>query len=101
MGWIYCKDKLPPKGEWVLVTRNEYQKPVEIMCYQGIRTNRRTNDHGEWEDYRYPSWTSGHGDIQGRHPLAWMEVPLVPEDHPYFNDIKSEIDFNKRMRGET
>ena len=72
--WIPTSDRLPDKGQWVLVTTERYQKPVEIMCYQGVRIGQHNIGNG-WEEYEYPSWTSGHGDIQSHHPEAWMPLP--------------------------
>lgn len=74
MEWIKTSEQLPPIGQWVLVSEDDTSCPVEIMCYQGIKTNERYQD-GKWEDYEYPSWTSGHGDIQDEHPKAWMPLP--------------------------
>lgn len=72
--WIPCSERLPDKNQWVLVTTEDYQKLVDIMCYQGIRIGRHNVGNG-WEEYEYPSWTSGHGDIQSSHPKAWMPLP--------------------------
>ena len=72
--WIPISEKLPNKNQWVLVTTEDCQKIAEVMCYQGIRIGRHDIGNG-WEEYEYPSWTSGHGDIQGRHPKAWMPLP--------------------------
>lgn len=80
--WILTSERLPNVGQWVLVTTKDYQKYVEVMCYQGIRIGQHDVGNG-WEEYEYPSWTSGHGDVQGHHPKAWM---LLPE--PY--KIESE-----------
>ncbi len=82
--WIPISERLPNKGQWVLITTEEYQKPIEIMCYQGIRIGKHDNGNG-WEEYEYPSWTSGHGDIQGYNPKAWMPLPA-----PYEVQEKSE-----------
>ena len=80
--WILTKDELPEKGVWVLTTINDHQKPIEIRCYLGIRrgskASRKTNY--EWVEYEYPAWTSGHGDISSRHPIAWTPLPSIPED---------------------
>ena len=80
MKWIKTNKQLPPKGKWVLVTRDDWQKPWEIMCYMGIRTNTITRyipgiKELIEEEYEYPAWTSGHGDIMGQHPIAWMPLP--------------------------
>ena len=72
--WILTSKRLPNKGQWVLVTKEDYQKPVEIMCYLGVQIGRHDIGNG-WDEYEYPSWTSGHGDIQGSHPKAWMPLP--------------------------
>lgn len=72
--WIPTSDRLPNVGQWVLVTTKDYQKYVEVMCYQGIRIGQHNVGNG-WEEYEYPSWTSGHGDILGSHPEAWMPLP--------------------------
>ena len=72
--WILTEKQLPPRGQWVLVTKNDWQKPWEIMCYQGIRIGKHYIGKG-WEEYKYPSWTSGHGDIMSKHPIAWMLLP--------------------------
>lgn len=74
--WILTSERLPNKGQWVLVTTGERQKPYEVMCYQGIRIGEHDDGNG-WEEYEYPSWTSGHGDVQGHHPEAWM-MPSLP-----------------------
>ena len=79
-------EKMPPKNMWVLVARPEYyQKPWEIMSYMGIMTNkrRRFDENGNWieEEYVYPAWTSGHGDIMSEDPVAWMPMP-----EPYKED---------------
>lgn len=73
-GWIPTSERLPDKGQWVLVMAESYQKPVEIMCYQGIRIGQQYVGN-RWEDYEYPSWTSGYGDIQDYHPKVWMPLP--------------------------
>lgn len=73
-GWISTSDQLPDKGQWVLVTTERYQKPVEIMCYQGVRIGQHNVGNG-WEEYEFQSWTSGHGDIRSHHPEAWMPLP--------------------------
>lgn len=73
--WIPVSERLPNKSQWVLVTNEDYQEPIEIMCYQGIRTGLHKVGNGEWEQYEYPSWTSGHGDIQSYHPKAWQPLP--------------------------
>ena len=72
--WIPTSKKLPNKNQWVLVTTEDYQKIAEVMCYQGIRIGKHDVGNG-WEEYEYPSWTSGHGDIQSSHPKAWMPLP--------------------------
>lgn len=72
--WILTSERLPNVGQWVLVTTKDYQKYVEVMCYQGIRIGQHDVGNG-WEEYEYPSWTSGHGDILGSHPEAWMPLP--------------------------
>ena len=77
--WILTKERLPEKSQWVLVTTEEYQKPIEIMCYQGIRIGKHDVGNG-WEEYEYPSWTSGHGDVQGYHPKAWMPIKPYKEE---------------------
>lgn len=76
--WISTSEQLPPKGEWVLVTTDDWQKPIEIMCYQGTRIGRHDIGIG-WEDYEFPSWTSGHGDVQSKHPTHWMKLPDTPK----------------------
>ena len=73
--WIPVSERLPNKNQWVLITTEDYQKPIEIMRYQGIRTGLHNIGNGGWEQYDYPSWTSGHGDIQSYHPKAWMPLP--------------------------
>lgn len=73
--WVPTTERLPNKNQWVLVTTEDYPKLFEIMCYQGIRIGRHDIGNG-WEEYEYPSWTSGHGDIQSSHPKAWMPLPL-------------------------
>lgn len=86
--WIKTDEQLPPIGQWVLVTTDRYQKPVEIMCYQGIQIARRNIGNG-WEEYEYPSWTSGHGDIQSSHPKAWMPLPTpykAQQNYPRRNE---------------
>lgn len=79
MEWIETADQLPPRGEWVLVDKEDWQKPCEVMCYQGIRLGHQTIHHIDGtvtdEDYEYPSWTSGHGDIRPSHPIRWMPLP--------------------------
>lgn len=72
--WIPVSEKLPNKNQWVLVITENYQKLVDIMCYQGIRICRHDVGNG-WEEYECPSWTSGHGDIQDSHPIAWTPLP--------------------------
>ena len=80
--WILTEKELPPIGKWVLVTKdNDWQKPVEIMCYTGIRIGTRyihSNNSSDWteEKYEYPAWTSGHGDIQSSHPKYWIKLPI-------------------------
>lgn len=74
--WIKTKEQTPSKGQWVLVTTDDYQKPIEIMCYQGTRVGEEYIG-GNWKEYEYPSWTSGHGDIQSWHPEAWMPLPKL------------------------
>ena len=75
--WIKTSDKMPPKGQWVLVTKNDFQKPLEIECFLGVRTNQYCSKetNWEWEDYEYNAWTSGHGDISSENPVAWMQLP--------------------------
>ena len=82
--WISTSEQLPPKGEWVLVTTDDWQKPIEIMCYQGTRIGRHDIGNG-WEDYEFPSWTSGHGDVQSRHPTHWMKLPDTPKEMQFFS----------------
>lgn len=72
--WILTSDRLPNKSQWVLVTTESYQKPVEIMRYQGVQIGQHNVGNG-WGKYGFPSWTSGHGDIQSHHPKAWMPLP--------------------------
>lgn len=77
--WINTNDRLPSKGQWVLVATEDYQKPIEIMCYQGVRIGEKHDGDG-WKKYEYPSWTSGHGDIRSNHPTAWMPLPEPYEE---------------------
>ena len=72
--WIRTNIQLPRKGEWVLVKTNDWQKPVEIMCYMGVRIGHHDIGNG-WEEYEFPAWTSGHGDIKSKHPEVWMPLP--------------------------
>lgn len=80
--WISTSEQLPPKGEWVLVTTDNWQKPCEIMCYQGVRVIENECDKGY--DRYFPSWTSGHGDIQSKHPTHWMKLPDTPKEMQFF-----------------
>lgn len=78
INWRLISEILPPKGQWVIVTTEDYQKPCEIMCYLGTRIGRHDIGNG-WEDYEFPTWTSGHGDVRSTHPYAWMPLPQVPK----------------------
>ena len=88
--WILTENKNPPTGCWVLTTREDWQKPIEIMCYQGIKFGRHNIGNG-WEDYEFPSWTSGHGDIC-KPPVAWRFLP-IPYNWEY-NDNPDKIKKN-------
>lgn len=82
--WILTKNELPPKGEWVLTTTGDWQKPIEIKCYMGKRLGTKwVSIPGisgyKKVDYEYPAWTSGHGDIGARNPIAWMLLPKIPK----------------------
>ena len=78
--WINVFDKLPPIGCWVLVTRRgNIQKPIEIACYKGARIAKDLNN----TEYKYYSWTSGHGDLMHSinydeygSIIAWKYLPL-------------------------
>ena len=74
--WIFTSEKLPPIGEWVLVTNGKCDgKHCEIMTYHGLKTQRvHRVGGGEYEE-QYHEWTSGHGDILSENPLAWMPLP--------------------------
>lgn len=76
--WIKTSEKMPPIGEWVIVTTGDRQKTAEIKCYMGKR-DRKVAQYkgGEWHDYIeiYDAWTSGHGDISGTNPAAWQPLP--------------------------
>ena len=89
MEWIKTSKQLPPIGQWVLVTKNDYQKPWEIECFMGVRigTEYCHNENGEWveEEYEYNGWTSGHGDIGSNDPIAWMPLP---EPYKAERDVK-------------
>lgn len=77
MEWIKTNEQLPPKGQWVLVTTDDYQKPCEIECYIGVKKHsgyRFVNGKGEDFEEPYHAWTSGYGDI-GESPIAWMPLP--------------------------
>ena len=93
--WILTKDKNPPRGCWVLATRKNWQKPLEIMCYQGIRVGEKWSKDTNWEhvEYEYPSWTSGYGDIC-EPPIAWqfLPVPYDWEDIVERNDNTDKIE---------
>lgn len=85
MDWIKMSEKKPPEGQWVLVTNtNHSQKPWEIMLYMGIMVNtmHRFDENGNLieEGYKYPAWTSGHGDILSEDPVAWMPMPEPYEE---------------------
>lgn len=86
--WILTKDQMPPKGQWILVAKNNWQKPWEIERYIGKRINQycgqKTN--WEWEDYEYDAWTSGHGDIGEDAPIAWMPLPEPFKGDKYGNN---------------
>ena len=83
--WILTSEQMPPKGKWVLVTTEDWQKPWEIKCFLGIRTGVKYVRYPEKrgfieEEYEYPAWTSGHGDIGSHNPIAWMPLPNIPQD---------------------
>lgn len=81
--WILTNKQMPPKGKWVLTTTGDYQKTCEIKCYMGVKTEtiyRYLNGKSEEYEHEYYAWTSGHGDISGRNPVAWMLLPDIPED---------------------
>ena len=86
MDWIKMSEKRPPDNTWVLVADpNDYQKPWEIMRYLGVMTNTRYILNSELnervsEEYEYPAWTSGHGDILSEDPVAWMPMPEPYEE---------------------
>lgn len=84
--WILVTEKFPPIGEWVLVTNGECNgKYCEIMTYKGLKTERiHRVGYGEYEE-QYHAWTSGHGDIRSKNPLAWMPLPT-----PYKLQERSE-----------
>ena len=74
--WIFTSEKLPPIGEWVLVTNGKCDgKHCEVMTYKGLKSEKvYTVGGGEYEE-QYHEWTSGHGDILSKNPLAWMPLP--------------------------
>lgn len=75
--WIPVSKKLPPIGEWVLVTNGKCNgKYCEVMIYHGLKTQivHRVGE-GEYYEEQYHEWTSGHGDVLSKNPLAWMPLP--------------------------
>ena len=74
MNWISTDNQLPPKGVWVLVTKEDGNKPFEVMAYQGMRIGKRDDGNG-WKEYEFPCWTSGYGDVQSHHPKYWAKLP--------------------------
>ena len=83
--WILTTEQMPKESQWVLTTTNDYQKPIEIQCYMGIRIGTEyVHPIGEkdWieKKYEYPAWTSGHGDISSHNPIAWMPLPTIPKN---------------------
>ena len=75
--WIETEKQMPPKGQWVLVAQDNYQKPWEIMTYMGVQTGYKylPPNFDEKIPYSYHAWTSGHGDITSKNPVAWMPLP--------------------------
>ena len=67
MEWIKTSEQLPPIGQPVLVTTNDWQFPYEIWEYKGkISVNDPTLDM--W-------FTHGMGGITEEQPKAWMPLP--------------------------
>ena len=81
MNWIKTKEQLPAEGEWVLVAVDDIYKPIDVMKYEGMKVGRVIGGMNAfypkktyYEEFIYPYWTSGHGDVLGAHPYAWASL---------------------------
>ena len=81
MKWIKTKEQLPPENEWVLVAVDNLRKPIDVMQYQGMKKGRMVGQKNilfpkatYYEEFIYPHWTRGFGDVMGTHPYAWASL---------------------------
>ena len=72
--WIKTENQLPKVGQWVLGHTENCQKPYEVMCYLGEKTNKGCNSEKGEYTYTYHDWTTGHGDIF-HGPDFWQPLP--------------------------